>query len=1010
MLFPMPKKSPVKISENNRDWSIKELFDSSPMPMWIFEVESLQILAVNRAASKLYGYTQDELMQMTITRLRQEENVPHLVTFLKKSAYEPERSGIWTHRKKSGEEMKVEVFSNEVVFAGLKCRMVQIIDRTEAIKAEEIIAKQNSLYSSVINSSKDIIIFSLDTDLKFTTFNENHRDVIFSVFGVNAEIGNNLVDGITDSEIKAKALSAITRAMAGESYYIEEYRPKSNSHYSFNWSPIIDVNKNVIGVTTFIRDITLTKELSKKSETNEVNLKYLIENMPVMLIAKDSNGAIVAWNKECERVTGYTHSEVVGKKKDDSFLYPEANHLKYVSQLLKKNSEHYIHLEWQIVSKNAEVKTISWSNKSGEFPIHGWKSWTIGVDVTQSRKAEQELRKLTMAIEQNPASIVITDTNGNIQYVNPKFCAVSGYSGEEVIGNNLRILKSGETDQAEYKNLWETILSGKEWRGEFHNKKKNGELFWESAIISPITNADGKVINYVAVKEDITEKKAFEKILIENQKKYQAVIEGTADGVYIIEENSHIVIEANKAFLDLLGYSKEEVSKISVYDFIEGGKSAINERIHRIKFANASLNGERRYIRKDGGVIDVDATASPITYGEKKCIVTVVRDITHRKLMEKEILSAKESAEESNRLKSSFLSNMSHELRTPLIGILGYSEILSDVVNDKAKLDMVRGINRSGNRLLETLNLILDFAVLESNKFAVALTKLNVAKVVADAANLYTEQIKAKNLNFVLNVFNDEIYSQLDERMLKSIVGNLLSNAIKFTDAGSIKVDVEVKSIDDIDKVVIRITDTGTGIDPKMLKLIFNEFRQVSEGFARSHEGVGLGLTIAKKFVDKMNGKITVSSEPGKGSAFELSFPVFEDKLSRKLLKIPAMLMIDDDTIAFGVVNKMVEGQFAVDYAPSETAAKTLMSKNEYSIILLDIELGHGNNGFKVLKEIRKNPKHFHLPIIATTAYALPSEERRFIQAGFTGYIAKPFTKSQLMDVLRKAPAKKVFN
>ena len=191
--------------------------------------------------------------------------------------------------------------------------------------------------------------------------------------------------------------------------------------------------------------------------------------------------------------------------------------------------------------------------------------------------------KLSVALEQSPVSILITDPTGKIEYVNPKFTAVSGYSLDEVKGDNPRVLKSGKHTDEFYKNIWDTILSGNDWQGELLNKKKNGELFWENAIISPIINSDGVITNFVAIKEDISEKK--------------------------------LMIEA--------------------------------------------------------------------------------------------LIRAKDEAEEMNRVKSSFFANMSHELRTPMVGILGFSEVLMTEFKETPELfHMIKSINISGRRLLETLNTV----------------------------------------------------------------------------------------------------------------------------------------------------------------------------------------------------------------------------------------------------------------------------------------------------------------
>jgi PAS domain S-box-containing protein len=366
-------------------------------------------------------------------------------------------------------------------------------------------------------------------------------------------------------------------------------------------------------------------------------------------------------------------------------------------------------------------------------------------DVTELKVSEQQLRNLSRAVEQSPVLIELTDLNGNILYVNPKFEEVTGYKLGEVITENARILKSGETPVEEYKELWDTLLKGGTRTGQFHNKRKNGELYWESSVISPILNKKGEITNYLAVKEDITQ----------------------------------------------------------------------------------------------------------------------------RKESERELILAKEKAEEMNRLKSSLLANMSHELRTPLISILGYSELIQEEDLDSFIKDMAKNINNSGIRLLTTLNNLLQFSKMESENIKPKLGKIDINLLLKEVLNSFNNAIKNKGLSLFTEFESDTLYALSDKILLTEIFTNLLQNAIKFTLKGNIRVCTKVAD----DFIIIKVIDTGIGIPDEHQEMIFDEFRQVSEGLGRSFEGTGLGLTITKKFTKLLGGDISVESKVNSGSTFTLTLP-----------------------------------------------------------------------------------------------------------------------------------------
>jgi PAS domain S-box-containing protein len=507
----------------------------------------------------------------------------------------------------------------------------------------------------------------------------------------------------------------------------------------------------------------------------------------------------------------------------------------------------------------------------------------------EREKAEASALKLSKAVIQSPVSIIITDWSGKIEYVNPKFTEVSGYAYEEVIGQNPRILQSGRQSKEVYEGLWMTILSGKDWQGELMNKKKNGELFWENVVISAIVNDEGDITHFVAVKEDITEKKR---------------------------------------------------------------------------------------------MID-------------------------------QVIAAKENAEEMNKVKSSFFANMSHELRTPLIGILGFAEILEEELKRTPDTQrMVETIKISGQRLLGTLNFILDISKLEAKKTQVNLQSTNIIAVLSESANLFTSAATKRKLSYVISFPSDVIYCIIDPVLLRVVIDNLLNNAIRFTDRGKICVSAVIKD----GHAIIEISDTGIGIPPEKQQIIWEEFRQASEGHSRNYEGTGLGLTIAKKYTELMHGTIALKSAVNVGTTFTLSFPLVQSQGAQSTVEAvvgmaggeppiqtrprPCILYVEDDGIAIDLVSRYTHGLYVIETAGQGDTALRLAQEKQYDAILMDINLRSGMDGTQVTEKIRELPEYKETPIIAITAYAMEKEIQDFLQRGMSHYISKPFSKKDLLLLL----------
>jgi PAS domain S-box-containing protein len=386
----------------------------------------------------------------------------------------------------------------------------------------------------------------------------------------------------------------------------------------------------VIGLIGIGRDITERKRAEEALNYERDLLRTLLDNSPDNIYFKDTQSRFVKASKLLARQFGVASpDEMEGKTDFDFFDEAHARPAFEDEQEVIRTGLPMIAKEEREVWKDEHVTWVS-STKMPWFDSAGKIIGIIGIsrDITPQKLAEKQLRQLSSAVERSPVSIVITDRAGNIEYVNPKFMAVSGYSLEEVIGKNSRILKSGGTPDAEYKLMWQTILSGREWRGEFHNRKKNGELYWESASISFILDDAGKISHFVAVKEDITERKRAE----ESLRQFQFATDHAADAIFWTKRDASFCYVNDHACRSL-GYTREELMRLNLFDIDPAYSQQRWEKVWRQREQNpiATRHFEGVHRRKDGSTFPIEVVSQNFSFGGVNISVAFVRDITERK-------------------------------------------------------------------------------------------------------------------------------------------------------------------------------------------------------------------------------------------------------------------------------------------------------------------------------------------------------------------------------------------
>ena len=430
---------------------------------------------------------------------------------------------------------------------------------------------------------------------------------------------------------------------------------------------------------------------------------------------------------------------------------------------------------------------------------------------------------------------------------------------------------------------------------------------------------------------------------------------------------------------------------------------------------------EYRFANGDGGYTWVSDCCSVLREptGKPYRAIGSMNDISELHKMQDDLLASKILIEESEKLKSSLLDNINHELRTPMNGILGFSDLLLDNVEKPDAKIMVENILNSGRRLLNTLNSIMNVAQLASNKFPINLRLADLSVEIAECIEKHAKFAEEKKIIILKNI-DDAIIANVDVPGLHNIIDHLLNNAIKFTLTGWIEISTSYLKSGNKSKPTITIKDTGIGISKEKQKIIFQDFRQASEGKDRSYQGNGLGLSIVLKLMELMQGEIKLVSEPGVGSTFTLIFPQVETSnniinltesddigaLHSKVNEVTTedfnVLIVEDDKINAELTSYYLEGIASVDVAYDGESAIEMAKQKVYSVILMDINLGIGMSGFEATKAIRHLHNYKETHIIAITGYTLYNEIELIKNSGFSEYLPKPFSRQELLTSIRR--------
>jgi two-component system sensor histidine kinase/response regulator len=764
-----------------------------------------------------------------------------------------------------------------------------------------------------------------------------------------------------------------------------------------------DAEGNVTGGIEVMQDMTQHQIMLANLQEQEERLRQIIATsndgfwlIDTDLRTKDVNQAL------CDML-GYAREQIIGRLLTE-FVHPMDMEI-YMDQASRITTTTHRAYEIRLLTADGGAIFTQFSATTLLDPQGQPRgSFAFIRNITERKLNDERLRKLSQAVEQSPATVVITDLQGNIEYVNPKFSQTTGYSGREALGQNPRILKSGLMDDQVYREMWEALSQGGEWRGELLNKKKDGELYWEVASISAIKDREGQITHYLAVKEDITSRKEAEDALRSETAKLSAMISGMEEGV-VFADRHDVVVEVNEYLCQLVGVRREDILGHSLWEIHE---EPLRGQIKRaVDGFRQDPDRQPLAVQRPIGDAEVIMRVKAIQRdGVYDGVLLNVINVT-------DLVSARRQAEEASRAKSEFLAVMSHEIRTPMNGVIGMIDLLMDgdlTTEQKEYLGLARG---SAQSLLTVINDILDFSKIEAGKLNLEAVRFNLRDTLGDALRLLAGWALEKRLELTGRV-RPEVPEILigDPGRLRQVVVNLLSNALKFTDHGEVALEVELGSTNGAQvELVFSVRDTGVGIPMDKQEAVFHAFEQADMSATRTHGGTGLGLAISSQLVELMGGGMSLASQPGRGSRFSFNAKMGIPQAPSNP-QIPfretagvRVLVVDDnfsnrEAVAELLVHMGMEVMTAANLNEAAGIAERMSTEERpLGLMLVDTVLP-GEDAISFARKIQRRPG-MQGRVLMMLASAKRKEEREHCRAaGLHHCLAKPVLQAELRETV----------
>jgi PAS domain S-box-containing protein len=754
-----------------------------------------------------------------------------------------------------------------------------------------------------------------------------------------------------------------------------------------------------------------TELINRDRGNREDVVAALLEAAGALIVVLDREGAIVSFNRACEEATGYTLDEVIGRPFWDFLLAPEdigPSKDAYAS-LIENGLPTQFSNYW--MAKNGDRRLMHWQNSVFENS-QDFERFVIcvGIDNTEHHRAEEELRTslkeladIKFALDES-SIVAITDQTGVIRYVNDKFCEISKYSREELLGQDHRIINSSFHPKEFIRNLWTTIASGNVWKGELRNLAKDGSIYWVDTTIVPFLNDKGKPYQYVAIRNDITERKRGEEQLRE-----QATLLDNAQDAILVRDLEDKILFWNKSAERIYGWKKHEVLGRNIREIVYINNIGQYDDAKRAVLRKGEWKGELRQLTKDGKDIIAESRWTLVRgeRGEPKSVLVINTDVSEKRRIEAQFLRAQ-------RMESigTLASGIAHDFNNLLSPILMSIQLLNDRISDEDGRRLLAMLQASAERGASLVKQVLSFARgVQGERITLQTRHLikEIVKILKDTLpkSIEVEYEASEDLSVVAG----------DATQLHQVLMNFCVNARDaMPDGGKLTIKATNVEIDQSYArmnleakpgrfVMISIADNGSGIPSHIVHKIFEPFFTTKE----QGKGTGLGLSTALGIVKGHGGFINVYSEAGRGSQFKIYLPVAETPFTVQAessdsvpLGHGQLILVVDDEVAIREITKgtlETYGYRALTAADgTEAIALYAQHKDEIRVVLTDLMMPY-MDGPVTIRALRKlNP---HVKIIASSGLA-DNGKLAEVNGGVQSFLPKPYTAQKLLTTLEE--------
>lgn len=830
---------------------------------------------------------------------------------------------------------------------------------------------------------------------------------------------------------------------------------ENESFYDFRTKLIRDKTNNPIGMSGIATDISEHKRVWERMVHSEANARAFMEATNDVLILIDKNFRVTDTNEAHARRFGMTRDALIGQSMDDFLPADVAQRRKdWIMQVIQKGESITCEDHRDGYWYDCTISPVR--NSSGEVD----RVAVFSKDVTSRKLSEIALKrsaeKWDKTFQSMQTGITLLDNNQQIIQSNLSFREFIGESESELRGKQCFHLVHGTHHPVKECPFLKMKKSRQPESVEMQIKEKVYKV-----SVDPIFDDQGDMTGAVHNMWDITQQKRELEIkkLVFQMAKTSALSTKLEDLLLFIRKELGNLVDTTNFYVALHTPETDMLQKIVFLnkkdDFVEWkasesiagkviqtGETLLLNNEEQIREASQNrtilggipakcwLGVPLKVKRKTIGVMVVKSNTNTNAFcpEDAKLMEMIAHEISsfiERRNMVKDLVEAKEKAEESDRLKSAFLANMSHEIRTPMNGILGFIDLLNEPgLEEKNRATYMDVLKESSQRLMNTIDDIIQISKIEVGEWEVILTVANPREIMEYYLNFFGPKARQKGIALTIAEQPDEEKSLIrtDRAKLDGILTNLINNALKFTDKGSIELGCHIEG----EFLFFYVKDTGKGIPAEKLDAIFDRFVQADTNLTRGHEGSGLGLSIVKASAEILGGKVWVESEINKGSTFWFSIPYdpvplkkatayagtkeieyagvkekqadFHETTSRN--KKETVLICEDNQVSLLYLKTILEKENfrIIQTTTGEEAVKIVKKNPDIDLILMDVKMP-GMSGLEATTEIRRFNQD--IPIIAQTAHALESDKARALKAGCNGYISKPVRREDLINIVQ---------